>query len=67
MTADALAGLRESARELDGLFVGMCHPEEYEHLIEAGLLRLSYAGVGGFMGLAKLRLTELATAAREER
>jgi hypothetical protein len=49
---------RAEARRLDGLFAGMCEPREYEYLIKAGLLRKSYEGAGGFMGLAKLRLIE---------
>lgn len=42
------------ADRLHGLYAGSCRPEEYEHLIAAGLLRLRYEGVGGFLGLAKL-------------
>lgn len=52
-------GMRTEARYLDGLFTGACKPEEYEHLLEVGLLRLSYEGAAGFMGLSKLRATEL--------
>lgn len=54
-TTEAMA---EDARRLDGLYAGMCQPEEYDHLVAAGLLRLTYEGLGGFMGMAKLRLIE---------
>ncbi len=54
MTRD-LEDMEREADRLDGLYAGMCEPKEYEHLIEAGLLRRSYEGAGGFMGLAKLR------------
>lgn len=56
-TAD-LDDLSIEACRLDGLFVGQCDPKEYEALIEAGLLRRSYEGASGFIGLAKLRCTE---------
>lgn len=51
-----MGDLYEEARRLDGLFAGMCKPEEYDHLIAAGYLRRTYEGAGGFMGLAKLQL-----------
>lgn len=51
-------GMKAEARNLDGIYAGQCRPEEYEPLIAAGLLQFSYEGVGGFMGLAKLRVTE---------
>lgn len=46
---------RRRAARLDGLFTGLCQPEEYEDLIEAGLLHRSYEGAAGFMGLSTLR------------
>lgn len=49
---------REQARCLDGLLAGMCDSEEYEDLIEEGILYRSYEGVAGFMGLATLRMRE---------
>ena len=52
--------MKAEARNLDGLYAGQCDREEYEALIDAGLLRFSYESVGGLMGLAKLRATELA-------
>lgn len=59
--------LEFEASRLDGLFEGLCKPEEYKHLIEAGLLRRTYDGASGFMGLAKLRKTEeTPTPARSE-
>lgn len=51
--------MRTEARNLDGLFAGSLKPEEYEPLVNAGLLRFTYEGVGGLMGLSKLRATEL--------
>jgi hypothetical protein len=50
-------GMIAEARNFDGIYTGMCKPEEYEALIRAGLLRLSYEGPGGFSGLSKLRFT----------
>jgi hypothetical protein len=50
----------EAAKRLDGLFVGLCQPEEYEQLVERGVLIRTYEGAGGFMGLAKLRLSDAA-------
>lgn len=47
-------GTIAEARRLDGLYTGSCQPEEYEALIEAGLLRCSYEHPGGFLGLSKL-------------
>ena len=47
----------QEARRLDGLFTGQCEPQEYEYLIEAGLLRQEWDGVAGFLGLSKLRKT----------
>jgi hypothetical protein len=46
--------LIDQARRVEGLYAGQCDPSEYDHLIEAGLLRMTYSGVGGLMGLAKL-------------
>jgi hypothetical protein len=46
---------RAEARRLDGLYAGSLEPEEYLYLVEAGLVRLAYEGLGGFLGLAKLR------------
>lgn len=43
------------ANRLSGLFVGQCKPEEYEHLVEAGVLRIVYEGAAGFLGLGKFR------------
>lgn len=37
-----------------GCYAGEFDPDEYEPLIEAGLLRKVYEGAGGFLGLAKL-------------
>ena len=45
----------KEARRLDGMLAGSLQPEEYEHLVKAGLLHFSYEGAAGFMGLAKLR------------
>lgn len=50
----------EEAKRLDGLFAGMCKPQEYEQLMERGILEFRYEGAAGFMGLAKLRLTPAA-------
>ena len=44
--------------DFDGMFAGQFDPAEYEPLIATGLLRFSYEGAAGFMGLAKLRRTE---------
>ena len=46
--------LRAEARRLDGLYTGQCQPEEYEHLIAAGVLRKTWDHPGGFLGLSKL-------------
>lgn len=51
-----LEQMKREATNLDGLYVGLCKPEEYEHLIAAGLLRRSYEHPGGILGLAKLRV-----------
>ena len=45
---------------VDGLFVGMLDEDEQERfyaLCKRGLARETYEGVGGFMGLAKVRST----------
>ena len=56
MTASPrLPALEEIARRMDGLYAGQMKPEEYEPLIEAGYLRRSFEGAGGFLGLSKLR------------
>lgn len=52
-----MGDVAEEMECLDGMFAGLFKPEEYEHLIVAGLLRFSYEGVGGFLGLATLRRT----------
>lgn len=52
--------MRAEARNLDGIYTGMCQPEEYEALIDAGLLRKSWEHPGGLFGLSKLRATEKA-------
>lgn len=52
--------MRAKARGLDGLYAGSLRPEEYGPLVDAGLLRFTYEGTGGLMGLAKLRATERA-------
>lgn len=54
--------MKAEAKRLDGIFTGLCQPEEYEALVEAGLLRYSFEGAAGLMGLSKLRTTELADA-----
>jgi hypothetical protein len=44
---------------IDGEFVGMMTPymiEVFYRAVEAGYARASYEGVGGFLGLAKVRL-----------
>lgn len=65
--ADAVKeALEAEARRLDGLFVGMCEPEEYEHLLKAGVLVRVYEGTAGFMGLAKFRLAASVARAAEE-
>lgn len=46
--------LAEQVERVAGLYTGMCQPEEYEHLIAAGLLRKSFDGPGGFLGMSKL-------------
>lgn len=46
--------LTDQVWQVHGLYAGQCDPSEYEHLIEAGLLRKTYSGAGGFLGLAKL-------------
>lgn len=54
----ATEDLVEIARRMDGFYAGQFKPHEYEHLMEAGLLRFSYAGVSGFLGLATLRFVQ---------
>jgi hypothetical protein len=49
--------MEREANNLDGIYAGLCKPEEYEPLIAAGLLKFDYEGAAGFMGLAKLRRT----------
>ncbi len=44
----------EQADRLSGLFAGQCQREEYQHLIDAGLLRKTYEGATGLLGLARL-------------
>jgi len=55
--ADMAAVMLEQARRLDGLYAGLCEPSEYAELVAAGLLRICYEGLGGFMGMRKLRAT----------
>lgn len=55
--------LDDRARHLHGLYAGHCDPSEYEHLIAAGVLRKSYDGPGGFLGMAKLVRVEVRDAA----
>jgi hypothetical protein len=54
--ATETAALLDEARWLDGLYVGQCQPEEYEHLIRAGVMRKDYDGLGGLFGMSKLRI-----------
>jgi hypothetical protein len=54
--------LEAQALRLHGLYAGQCQPEEYEHLIAAGLLRKSWEGLGGLMGMSKLVLVTPPTA-----
>lgn len=51
--------MRETLRGADGLYVGMLTESEreaFDYLCEKGAARREYGGVGGFMGLAKVRL-----------
>ena len=50
--------LLEEAERIAGLYTGVCDPDEYEHLIDAGILRKSWGGPGGFLGLSKLVMVE---------
>jgi hypothetical protein len=52
--------MRVRAHDLAGLFAGQCTPDEYQDLIAAGLLRRSYAGAAGLLGMAKFELGEVA-------
>ena len=50
---------------LDGLFVGQLSEEErltFEQGIKAGLAERSYSGVGGFLGMAKVRVLPISEA-----
>lgn len=52
---------REILRGANGLHVGLLSPHElkaFDYLCEKGAARRSYAGVGGFMGLAKVEMGE---------
>jgi hypothetical protein len=46
---------------MDGIYVGYLDPEElteFDRAVEEGKAYRSYEGVGGLMGLAKVRLKE---------
>lgn len=51
--------MRDIVRRVEGLYVGMLSPVElqaFEYLIDKQAARRSYAGLGGFMGMAKVEL-----------
>ena len=50
--------MRCRAQRLHGLFTGACAPAEYEDLLAAGIMRRTYGGAAGFLGLSKLELVE---------
>lgn len=54
----------EHIKHLDGLFVGLLDERELDALnfcCSEGLATRSYEGVGGFMGLAKVRIAKPVT------
>lgn len=61
MTAEQLSYLW-SVEELDGMFIDFLEPKEFEAHLESGAMILSYEGVGGLLGLAKLRIVHELTA-----
>lgn len=51
----------DEVRRLEGLHVGLLRPDElaaFERCVERGEARRAYEGAAGFMGLAKVRVTE---------
>jgi hypothetical protein len=49
--------LEEQAEALDGLYLDMCDPEEYQPLLEAGLLMITNDRAAQFLGTARLART----------